>query len=282
MGFIISLIGSFAQAGKRLIPYMLYSLSSFFSYLLVVSIFAFFSFILGHKFNMIEVWVQKNILVILIFAKLFSFFIIYRYYQVQDLGCSLVRRYFTRPFSYPDRDFYVMLSFLIIFCVFELNPTFNQQWSVVTMAINLIGYLVYFITDFLVVSYLLKTQSPRSEGDAVLTVVLAALIFGLLSYAIAPAKNNFASYFIFEFFLMIFFYYRQKSWIASAWVLLFFNMLINIMFSLDIFYGENIGFFRCEQGLQGQQILVVLGVYFCYLKRHVLLPPWGGKDLTGG
>ena len=266
MNFIISFVDDLAETCKRLIPYAFYNFIFFISYLLIISIFAFFHFMLGHKFNLIEIWVQENIWIILIFSKLMSFFLIYQYYKVQNLGDSLIQQYFIKPFHYPLQSFYVVLFFLLIFSIVELRPQFNERWSFLIMMVHLVGHIIYFATDFLVVSYLIKRKKLNSRGDAVLTILLSSLGFGMLSYIIISSKDNFSFYFIFEFFLMIFFYHKYKSWIASAWVLLLFIVVLNILLGQDIFYEDDIGLFRCEQNLSAQQIVIAFTIGLLYLK----------------
>ena len=264
MDFIISFVKDLANTGKRLLPYIFYNLLFFICYLLMISIFSFFHFILGHEFNLIEIWVQENIWIILIFSKLISFFLLYQYYKVQNLGDSLIHHYFTRPFHYPRQGFYIVLIFLLLFSIVEFRPHFNEKWSFLSMIVHFVGHVLYFGTDFLVVSYLIQRKRISSQGDALLTLFLASFYFGVLSYIIILSKENFSLFFTFEFFLIIFFYHKYRSWIAGAWVLLLFTVFLNTLLGLDMFYEDNIGLFYCgeEAGLQYTFVAFAIGLLY--------------------
>ena len=264
-----------AKSIKRLIPYIIYSIIFLISYLLVISVFVFFHFILGHEFNLIEIWVQENIWTIITISKIISFVFIYQYYRVQDSAIPLAQHYFAHPFEYPLRDFAVVLVFMLFFSVVVLRPQFNEKWSLLAMIVHFIGHSIYFASNFLIVSYLIKKSPFNSRGDIIFTFLGACFIFGLFSYIIIPSKNNFALYFVFEFFLMIFFYHKQKSWVASAWVLLLFNNVLGIIFSLDMFYEEDIGPFRCQGELGIQQMIIAFTLCLLYLW-------WRGSNLSKG
>ena len=267
MNFIALFIGHIAQASGRVAPYLFYGFISLLAYLLMVSIFAFFHFILGHEFNLIELWVQENIWVIITISKLLSLFLIYQYYRAQNFGSSPLGYYFARPFQYPPRRFYVALAFLLLFFLVELKPEFNEDYSLLAMGIHLIGHTVYFASDFLVVSYLMRRDPPSSKGDLALTLFLACAVFGVLAYTVSPSKHHFSFYLIFEFFLMLFFYGSKNSWIASAWVLLLLNNILGVFFSLDIFYEEDVGIFRCNGELGGLQMVVAFALCLLYWSR---------------
>ena len=266
MDFIISFVNGLANAGKRLLPYVFYNFVFFIFYLLTISIFSFFHFILGHEFNLIEIWVQENIWIMLIFSKLTSFFLFYQYYKAQNLGDSLIHQYFIRPFHYPPRVLYVVLIFLLFFSIIRFDPHFNEKWSSLSMVIHFIGHVLYFGTDFLVVSYLMQRRRISSQGDSILTLCLASFYFTVLSYIIISSKDNFSLFFTFEFFLMIFFYDKYRSWIASVWVLLLFTVFLNTLLGLDMFYEENIGLFYCREGGRFQHILVAFVIILLYLR----------------
>ncbi|MCY4643285.1 MAG: hypothetical protein OXB88_01570 [Bacteriovoracales bacterium] len=266
MNTLIILFGDFAVAFRRLLPYMAYNLVLLLAYLFVISIFSFFHFILGHEFNLIEIFVQENIWMVLTISKLIGFFIIYQYYKIQSFKHSLTWAYLTKSFELPSRSFYVVLTFLFLFFVIQLRPELNEKWSFVDVVGHFVGHSVYFFTDFLVVSYLIKVDRPKTKGDTTLTLSLASLFFGVLSYVIVPSGENFSFFFVFGFFLMLFFYIRKEGWGASVWVLLFFNNVLNVFFGQDIFVEENIGLFHCERGLGWPEISLAFILCLIYLK----------------
>ena len=266
MDFIISFVKDLTKTGTRLLPYGFYNLLFFICYLLVISIFSFFHFILGHEFNLIEIWVQENIWIILIFSKLVSFFFLYQYYKVQNLGNSLIHQYFTRHFHYPDQSFYIVLIFLLLFSIVELRPDFNEKWSLFLMILHCIGHVIYFGIDFLVVSYLIQRKRISSQGDATLTFLLASFYFAVLSYIIILSKDDFSLFFVFEFFLIIFFYHKYRSWIAGSWILLAFSVFFNTLLGLDMFYEEDIGLFYSQESTGFQYLLTAFIIALVYLR----------------
>ena len=250
------------------------------AYLLVISIFAFFHFILGHDFNLIEIWVQENIWVVIVISKMISFSILYQYYKVQNFGNSLVQYYFIRSFEPLSRSFYVVLVFLLIFALNELKPQWNEDWSLSAMVIHFVGHSFYFATDFFLVSYLAKKNPLSSRGDTFYTVFLSCLIFGVLGQVLIPSKEDFTVFFVFEFFLMIFFYLSQKSWVASLWVLFLFNNMLGIFFGLDMFYQEDIGPFVCQGELGIPQMVLAVVAGFVYLRWRPLRKAVSARSLT--
>ena len=265
MDSIISLLYDLSRATRRLLPYIVYNFIFLLSHLLVISVFAFFHFILGHQFNLIEIWVQENIWIVITISKLLCFSVVYQYYRVQNLVTSPIQYYFQRPFRWPDRSFYVLLTFLLFFAILELKPVFNQQWSPLAMGIHFVGQMVYFTSDFLVVSYLIQRDWPESRGDIAITLALAALIFAALCLAIIPSRENFSWNFIFGFFLMLFFHYQQRSWPAGAWVLLGLNGILGTLFGQDMFFEQQIAPFRCLESLGPLQMAIAFGLCLCYL-----------------
>ena len=206
---------------------------------------------------------------VLTLSKLIGFFILYQYYKIQNFGNSLTRVYMMRSFELPSRSFYVVLTFLFLFFVIQLRPEWNEKWSVSGMGGHFVGHFIYFFTDFLVVSYLIKADRPKTKGDEALTLSLASLLFGALSYVIVPYRENFSFLFVFGFFLMLFFYIRREGWVASAWALLFFNNVLNVFFGQDIFIEENIGLFHCERRPGFSEIALAFILCLAYLKfRH--------------
>ena len=243
-------------------------------YLFVVSTFAFFHFILGYQFNVIEIWVQENIWIILFFAKLLSFFFIYQYWSVQRFLSSLFQQYFSYFVKVPTYKLYVALIFLLIFFIIQLQPQYNRDWSLLGTLIHLLGNSVYLLIDFFLVSYLVEENPMASKGDWLFTCLFACLVLGTMSYIIVPSRENFSIFFVFQFLLMLVHYHQQRSWLAALWTLMIFNNVLSIFLSLDMFYEEKLGLFYCTEELDRGKMILVFILGFCYLRGWKTLKFW--------
>ena len=268
---------------RRLVAYGVFSLLFFASYLLVVSLYAFFHFILGHRFNLIEIWIQENIWLVMSSAKALSFFLVYQYYRVQNLGVSLKEAYLSgfwekekKKVATPSEQFYVVIVFLLLFFVVQLKPAFNGRWSLLPMVIQFIGHFIYLVTDFFMVSYLIRERPFISSLDKILTLVFSCFLFGVMAYTTIPSRENFSLFFVFQFFLMLFFDIREKTCLAALWILLLFNGVFGVIFSLSLFDEQHWGFFYFTQDVTVGEMALAFLLVSSYLRwRRV---QWAGKE----
>jgi hypothetical protein len=236
---------------------------------LVISVFSFLHFLLGHNLQIIEEWIYHYGLTIVCLSKLISFFIIIKFISLRSVHRRPLRLSIIQGLQAPREIHLIGFFSLFLGVIFLMRPELKidifDYWQK-TFA-NYIGTVFYYFIDFFVY-YSSRQYLPRPSKGGLLFYVLYALFFFIFGKGTFLYMEGLGPHVFFSFLLvLIFSEVGPLNWLVSSLFILLFIAPISSFLGLDPMYGTKYTFFKIEQSSMGVSyglisVTVMLYMYF--------------------
>ncbi len=159
---------------KSSFVYLLYLVFAAIFYQILISVFSFFHFQLGHRVGIIEDWIFDQGWMLVVFSKFLSFYIFYKIYTLDFSFDFLLKKLWTRP----SASFVVSLCFIWLMQILVWGkPNFSGVITYSIILDSILGQFAFYFFDFFIL-HLIIIKYPIY--DKPLTLIIRALAFSSL------------------------------------------------------------------------------------------------------
>lgn len=186
-------------------------------HVVVISLVAFFHFILEYRLAQVESWIFDRAWEIIIFCKLISLLFILKFVYLKSNSRAPLREQFLSGIKWPGHEIWglVVASHFVLFAfVYPVkNPEITNIF-VLKNIINYLGLIVFFISDVFLIDALERMNPLRSKKAEIRNFLLAAIVFLSMKLTYGYGENITALVALFVFFTFSLHSYK-KYWIDT-------------------------------------------------------------------
>ncbi len=240
----------------------LYTLFFVLSYLMVVSTFTFFHFLLNHDMGTVENWLNRNTWEILSLSKIVSLIIVLNIVKINLYKELRISSYFMLGGGLwiPSRKIIVMTIFILtIFYAFITQfggGIVESEFQEYLFYSSFIGSFLFYFADFFVLYVLIDTFDVKRANENI--VMYISFVFFLISAKIAlPYLNKFYIFLLIHF-MTLFQLGRKKKLIDPLFYALFVIAPLTALYGLDIVWDNAYSVFSYRKSLP---IIGVVGIW---------------------
>lgn len=252
---------------KLIAVYSLYNVLVCMFHIFLISIIAFFHFLLNHSLGVIENWIFSNGWEIVILAKAISFYCILKFFKLNSMYAFSIKTAIKHGLIRPNKELLVVITFLFLFTVFlgRPSPTDHINNEFFKNIISYGGTLLFFAFDFIIIK-VLDTHYPSGKLHRAIKIIffpLIMIIFSKISFLYA--KNiNFLSYFI----LLICLYlgdWRTNNWSFPILFLILFACPVSTLLGQDLIWGSTFSIYQLSSPLKPSHFTTIVLIMLSYL-----------------
>lgn len=233
------------------------------------SIGAFFHFLLNHEISIVESWLHNNHWEILIISKLFSLYLINRWFKVRLYSLKSFRELVQELVSWPDPKALVVAVFMVVSYITLGKTVFVNQnigyWYF--QLASFFGLFVFFGVEFIVIAYLEDILNQKVHPPRLYLGFIYTVIFTVAFRLSVPDYYGLMPYVVLCYSSLIYLSGRSfKSWSNVVCFLILFVAPMGSLFGLDPVWGDDFSPFRVDQKLNIAFLAVIWMISFSYYR----------------
>lgn len=259
---------------KQIIYYLLFFLLIWFLHMAIVSIGAFFHFILQHPISVIEEWIYDHCWPIIISAKLMAFGIILKFLFIREDSTRSLAQKIRSGIIEPTKEIYVIIVFVLIYIVVLSKIVFfdGPRESIGRMMLSYIATFLFFAID-VVFFFLMDKIYPLTQREKLFRLFSFSFLFWGFGRLIFAYQENFYTFPIFVMIILLrMIDWSQHNWFLPILFIIFAVSPLSSFLGLDpIWRGDYSFVIATEKILLRDYIIMLIPIWF-YLR-------WKNKNL---
>lgn len=230
---------------------------------------AFFHFLLNHEISIVESWLHHNHWEILILSKLFSLFLINRWFKVKHYELKSIRELVIELVHWPETkavvlSFFMIISYLALGEVNEVSQNIGYWYYHLT---SFLGLFLYFGIEFIVIAYLDDVLNEKKEIGLFWPSLFYTFLFGFAFRMSVPDYYGLLPHVILCFVMLMMLSGKSfRSWSNVVCFLLVFVAPLGSLFGMDPVWGDDFSPFKLGKKLNLAFLAVIWMISFCYYK----------------
>lgn len=163
---------------KQILIYVSYHITIAICYLIIISIIAFFHFLLGHRLSQIQEWILGYGWQLVIMSKLIAIYIIFHFIEMDNIKGDIYKKIINIKKRMPERNVLIVTLFTAVFFILAGKPeaiTYHQ-FQIIRFVLAIIGMLVFYLTDLFLISAM-QYLYPLNRHGLKLRLLIFPLIF---------------------------------------------------------------------------------------------------------
>ena len=236
-------------------------------YILILSIVAFFHFLLDHDLKVIERWIFDKQWILLSFSKLSALFIFWNYFRedkYQPISKKTLVQTFKENFFPLRREVMVLITFFLLFFILVGSPITLVEYEVYYLKIftSYISTVLLYFTDLLIVLQGNKVEKKYS----IWTIILIALMFSFSNSLIYLFSGEVNIILFLNFLVCLILGIKRKfNWGGPFLFMALNTALIDSLFGLDFIWKDSFSLFKMTKDLNTESIFVAYIIGFGYI-----------------
>lgn len=258
---------------KTIWYYLGFCLLFFVLHLAMVSLVAFFHFLLDHDIAIIEIWIHDNSWELLITSKFISFIIFMKIIQLNFASVARLRELPNKLKFIPDlKGVALVLFFSILYPallnVFEIQliPVADWDFSHFQFA-SFIGNVLFYLLDFLLILYLITNLKLTGKKNRLFLFLVISLIFLIVSDIVIPYPKAIPFLFLHILTLFLFFHRGMRNIGNGLLYCVFCIGAFAILYGVDPVWGKSYSLYLVDTGPVVPLLFLWLMGFVYYLKR---------------
>lgn len=257
------------QLVKNVKYYAVFQLIFVILVVLLSSVGAFFHFLLDHEISIVESWLHNNQWEILIISKLFSLYLLNRWFKVRLYELKSFRQLVQELVSWPDPKAIVVAVFMVVSYITLGKTAFVGQnigyWYF--QVASFFGLFVFFGIEFIVIAYFEDILNQKVHPNRLHLGICYTLIFTLAFRVSVPDYYGLIPYVVLCYSSLIYLSGKSfKSWSNVVCFLVLFVAPMGSLFGLDPVWGDDFSPFRVDQKLNLAFLAVIWMISFSYYR----------------
>ncbi|MCK5072407.1 MAG: hypothetical protein KAQ98_03210 [Bacteriovoracaceae bacterium] len=255
---------------RQLFFFICYHFTIMITHLLLISVIAFFHFLLGHKLAVIEEWIYDHGWNIVIMSKLISTWLVFKFIILKSDFRTSFGSMLRGRLLVPSKEVIVVCIFAFIFLVFQGSPKVivHNDFRIWKILMAFIGHIVFYLSDMVII-VLLQKHYPLDKirlNLRLLTFPLLFVLFSRISFIYASQMG-----------IMIFFYFYFILYLIRVNENNYSNILcfivpmscLGVVCGLDPVWGDSFSFVSMKNnpGILHLSVMVFMAMAYITLKR---------------
>lgn len=254
---------------KNIKYYASYQLIYVASVIILVSIGAFFHFLLDHEISIVESWLHNNHWEILIISKLLSLYLINQWFTVRLYELKTIRTLIKELVRWPEPkavviSIFIVISSLVLGKIGVTGHTFSYWYYHFA---SFLGLILFFGIEFIVIVYLDDILNQHEKPSKLWLSLVYTMLFTGAFMLTVPDYYGLLPYVVFCYSSLI--YLSGKSfriWSNVVCFLLLFVAPMGSFFGLDPVWGGDFSPFKLQDKLSVLFLALVWTISFCYYR----------------
>lgn len=260
---------SYRQLGNYVKYYAVFQILFVVLVVLLSSLGAFFHFLLDHEISIVEAWLHNNQWEILIASKLFSLFLLNRWFRVSLYQLKSFRELVEELVTWPDPKSIVVSVFMVVGYIAMGRTTFVGQnigyWYY--QVASFLGLFIFFGIEFIVIAYLEDILNEKIHPRRLYLGVCYTAIFAIAFRMSVPDYYGLMPYVVLCYSSLIYLSGKSfKSWSNVVCFLILFVAPMGSLFGLDPVWGDDFSPFRLDKKLNLAFLAVIWMISFSYYR----------------
>lgn len=254
---------------RQLSYYLGFNFLVLFWHLILISLIAFFHFLLDHRLAVIEDWIFEQGWEILIISKLLSCGLFIKFINLRSEERRPIRSLLARGFIRPKRESLVALLALFLITILFGKPVDISQTGLLypKLLMAYIGTFLFFMADILLLQHLQEHFPLRKASFQVRTLLFPVILTMVTMGSLVNEKGP--VYLLYFHFFMSLYLARWggKNWTLPAIYLLVFASPMSSFFGLDPIWGESFSWMKMTSTIGMTHMFALGALMIFYLQR---------------
>ncbi len=245
---------------KHIFYFVLFAVLNWFCHTVLISVIAFFHFILGYRLAVIDDWVFKNAWSIAFLTKTFSAIVIFKLLSVKSNRRSPFKELVGKGLLTPSREIYLMMillfTFFFLFGVESLS--FSENFKFNRSLRSFFGVFFFYGVEIFVI-FSINTFNVLPQKECLYLIPVYSLLFLLHNkvtyfYALGPDFFVFLNFFS----LVALIFWQRLNWSLPISLLLIFVAPLAFFLGLDPIWSDEYSVFTFSKGMKAS---ILVGIY---------------------
>ncbi len=251
--------------------FLAFQFSVWLLHLLIISGISFFHLILNHSLGTIAEWINEKGWHLIIITKLLILSIYLQFYSLKLKSLSRLKYFLRNGIQLPRTEFFVLGIFVFVGFISIAKPVVNDAFilEVDKMIISYLGYILFFLVDFVIFA-ILEMQFPSKIEEKHRLRFLFALLFYLgthFTFQYELLSTSVINFFIF-YLLLYFADWRRFNWSLPVLYLGLFLAPVNVFLGNDPVWQNQFSFFRLSKKISTPEYVLLVLFVFLYLGHY--------------
>ena len=235
--------------------------------LILVSLVAFFHFLLNHRLGIVEEWIFQNSYQILILSKFLSLVGILSFVNARVDMKNPTMTLLKRGLVFPHYKI-LTISFLQIFVItFLAAPKWvsSGDVSILNIFTSFVGTVLFYLFDVFLLVALHDMIPVRGWGSFLLNFIYSSIFFGVAKFTFFYGTNVGIFIFFNSFFCFYMSRFGKNNWtFPLVWLVLVGAPLASFM-GMDILWKNTYALFEFTQKVDKFELFILMLVSILYL-----------------
>ena len=256
-----------SNLAQQIIYYVGYNFFIVVISLILVSLVAFFHFLLDHRLGIIEEWIFQNSYQILILSKFLSLVGILSFVNVRSSMKNPIARFQGRSFIFPHYKV-LTVSFLQIFLIiFFASPKWalHGDASILNIFTSFVGTVLFYLFDVFLLVALQDLVPVKGWPAFLLNFIYSSIFFGVAKFTFLYGSNVGIFIFFNGFFCFYLSRLGKNNWTYPlTWLILVAAPLASFM-GMDILWKDTYALFELTRKVGKLELFTLMLVSVLYL-----------------
>ena len=252
---------------QQIIYYLGYNFFIVVTTLILVSLVAFFHFLLNHRLGVIEEWISQNSYQILILSKILSLAVILSFVNVRSTMKNPIKTLLRKGLIFPHYKV-LAISFLQIFIIiFLASPEWGSRSDIsfLNIATSFVGTVLFYLLDIFLLVALHDMIPVKGWPVFGLNLICSIIFFVVARFTFFYGTNVDGLIFFNSFFCFYLSRFGKSNWtLPLIWLILVAAPLASLM-GMDILWKNTHALFEFTQKLDKTELFIIMLVSILYL-----------------
>ncbi len=248
--------------------YSIYSIIYILINISLISIIAFFHFLLDHDMSVVENWIYRNNWEIMVLCKMAAAFSIIKILELRIYEERFLYKFLKKSIQLPKHHIFVIIFFLMSFILALGQVSYASDHSKYTSyhLISFVSSFVYFGIDYILLFFLRSFFQIQKKWENYTFMFLSSILFVSTSLLSIPHPNLSLIYLLLHFLtILIFTLSSSPNLIVGLSYCLFFISPLTSLIGLDPVWGNDFSMFELKNPLPFLYVFCLWSVSFAYL-----------------
>lgn len=245
--------------------------------LALVSMVAFFHFLLDHDMAIVENWLNYNAWELLVTSKVTAFFLMVKMIRLNFYDVPRFRKRLTKKRWLPSFEAVVFIVFMNVMALAIVDTLgggfkfFNQR-SYNLVIVSYIGNSIFYLIDLLLIYDLFETFVIQKKRNRLILIFLTGLIFLITTNILQPyGKPDQSLIFLYFVTLLLTYFQNTKNFGNAALILLLQVSFFIVLYGHDLVWKKQNALVNYQGNIPALGLLLswLIGMLYFFKKRQV-------------
>lgn len=259
-------IETFSKNMRQIILYYIgFCISLMIIQLALVSLIAFFHFLLDHDMSVVENWLNYNAWEILIISKFSAFYLMIKIIRLNIYDLPRFRKKLFSKRWLPNLEILIFVIFMNVMALAIVDNLigggkFYEDRNYSLVLISFIGNAFYYLIDLLMISDLIEIFEIEKKRNKLIITFICAFLFILTTNVLQPYGKPDQIVIFLYFITLVLIYFKDSKNTGNIFLVTFF-----LISSFVVLYGHDLVWKKQNALLDFQGEVPMIGIIFSWI-----------------